>query len=473
MKKQILVLGAFLMLTAALTAQSDEDLFGSADDDFFGDDGIVELDETDTTTTAAEETKKGVLFETGSIKVGGNYSTSLSNSTTLYADDEKKFSEHLSESTLTPTASAYLSVDARPSQTLRMYTKFGLAYPFTTDAYSYLTTTDMDLSFLGMPQLAGVSLPYPTGVNTTVADWLQLKELFTDFSIADRAFFRFGLHTVTWGTGYFFSPVSDMINTSSINPEDTSAQVEGSLNLRTQITFKNTQDCLWFYVIPDTNFLSDFSNATYTKYTALAGKADLVFGGWEFGLGGFWKYENAPKAMITTSGSLGKLSIFGEGVYSYGSATEWSNNKEWNDKTNIFQATIGCSYMWKTPSIMVATQYYYDGNKSDMTHQYFTYGHNIAALATFGRIFGTKDVTATVFGMVNIGKEELPDAYKTYLEAYGISSYLSAATFSALMSYSPISEFTISAGPYLTWQKLDKAPNVALKLTCKLGGGKF
>ena len=85
-----------------------------------------------------------------------------------------------------------------------------------------------------------------------------------------------------------------MINTSSIDPENTSAQVDGSLNLRTQIVLPNTQNCLWFYVIPSTDFKPETTADTYLRDTALAAKADLVFGNWEFGIGGFYntrKYD--------------------------------------------------------------------------------------------------------------------------------------------------------------------------------------
>jgi hypothetical protein len=94
-----------------------------------------------------------------------------------------------------------------------------MAYPFKSTANSDISST-----------LLGSNFVFST-ISTTVNDWFNIKEIFSDFSIKDRVFFRFGLHTVTWGTGFFFSPVSDIINTSSINPEDTDEQVNGSLNL--------------------------------------------------------------------------------------------------------------------------------------------------------------------------------------------------------------------------------------------------
>ena len=462
MKKTLSIFIVLTLFSVSLTAQSDDDLFGG-DDDLFFDDGIEEVADV----SAKSDLSKGVLFESGSIKIGGNFNMGLSTMTTLYADDDKDFGEHFKDTTLTPSAGAYLTVDARPSQTLRMYSKFGIAYPYTSRALSLADTTLFTNPFTQEESAY-------TTVNTSITDWLSLKELFTDFSIADTAFFRFGLHTVTWGTGYFFSPVSDIINTSSINPEDVDAQVNGSLNLRTQIVIPGSQNCLWFYVIPSTDFINASTVDSYARDTALAGKADLVFGLWEFGLGGYWKYQNAPKAMLTATGSLKNYSLFGEFVYQYGAVSEWAVNTDWEDKTNIIQATAGFSRYWKNQNILLAAQYYYDSNDKDMQHQYLTLGHNIAAIANFGRIFGRTDITASLFAMANFGKDDLPDYMKALLSQNGTSaSFINAMTLSAQMFVSPINELKFGLGPYITFQDYDTAPNVALKLTATLGGGKF
>lgn len=469
--KKIFVTAIFLTFCfVSISAQSDdfsnEDFFSSDDslfsDDVFSEDslfadgdGIDEVNEV----SAKTDLSKGILFEDGSIKIGGNFTTSLETETVLYSEEDKSFGENLKDSVLTPTANANLIVDARPTQSLRMYTKFGIQYPYAVKEN------------LQNKNIFDQAVTLKTQV--TISDWFSLKELFTDFSIADTAFFRFGLHTVTWGTGYFFSPVSDLINTSSIDPENTSAQVDGSLNLRTQIILPNTQNCLWFYVIPSTNFNAGTTAETYVRDTALAAKADLVFGNWEFGIGGFYKYQNAPKAMLTASGSLKNVSVFGEIVYRYGADSEWLSKKDdWNDKTNIFQTTVGLSRYWKNPAITLAAQYYYDGNNKDMVHQYLTYGHNIAALVNFGKILGNTDFSASIFGMVNFGKEDLPPSLSAMLpQTY--ASLINTMTLSAMINYSPLSTIKIGMGPYITWKSFDNNPTVSLKLSASLGGGKF
>lgn len=441
----LLIIG---LLTAFAFAQSDDDLFGGSDDDLFTDDSIVEVKDV----SAKSDLSKGVIFDTGSIKVGGSLSAGITTNTVLYSPEENDLGKNIYASTLKPDLSAMLSVDARPTETLRIYTKFGFAYPFQNKATA-------------------------NGNSIVIADWFKLKELFTDFSLKDTAFFRFGIHTVTWGTGYFFSPVSDMINTSSIDPENPEKQVDGALNLRTQIVFPNSQNCLWFYVIPSTNFTNQTAES-YMRETALAGKFDLLIGNWEFGIGGFYKYQNAPKAMLTATGSLRKIGFFGEFVYSYGSASEWARNNNWDDKTSIIQATAGFSYMWKEPQITLAAQYYFNGNDKDPA-AYVIGGHNIAALLSFGKLFNNKDFTASIFAIGNFGRKEMTAAEREMLKLSGATDEMLAAvsgtalTSTAMLYYSPINELKVGLGPSITFKTFEANPTISLKLSATLGGGKF
>src|SRR5574344_722953 len=451
----------------------------SSDDDMFADDTLVDMNgnsaedsSTSSTSTASTNTPSsasstlkatdlahGIIFQTGAVKVGGTFTMSASTLTTLYDDSDASFKDNVYNTTLTPTATGELTVDARPTQTLRMFAKFGMKYPYTVIAY---TTTSTYLH----PNATHPTVTDATSISlTNIINSFYVKELFTDFSLKDRVFFRFGLHTVTWGTGYFFSPVSDMINTSAIDPEDPTAQVNGALNLRTQITFPGTQNCLWMYVIPDTTL----NTATYAydaRKTAFAAKGDILLGNWELGMGAFWKYENAPKGMLTASGSIinSKVSVFAEGVYSYGSETEWKANTGWDDKSNIFQATVGASYYWKTPQITFAAQYYYDNNEDDDATT--TKGHNIAGTIAFAKI-GTTNLTGNIFGIFHLGCDT--DPIITPAGTYTPSR----AIVSASLTYSPIDNLSLSAGPYVTIHTFDEAPTVALKLTATLGGGKF
>lgn len=448
MKKLFTVLILLNLIAIAAFAQFE-------DDDFFFDDGIEEV----TSVSASSDLSKGILFENGSVKIGGSLSSSISTMTTLFSSEDKSFSDNLADTTLTPTLNSTLSIDARPVQDLRIYTKFAFNYPFTS---------------VGTGK---ISDPPLTVVPVAISDYLNVKECFTDFSVADRAYFRFGIHTVSWGTGFFFSPVSDIINTSSINPEDTDAQVDGCLNLRAQITFPDSLNCLWLYAVPSSDFKAN--------KTAFAAKYEFLIGGWEIGTGAYYKYEAAPKAMITASGSLKKMTIFGEALYQYGGNSEWEADSSWNNKSSIFQATVGVSYFWKDPQITLAAQYYYDGNDVDKLNSVpgifipeFYQGHNIAFITNFGKIGDVKDLSISLFGMMNFGRNDVfvTTAGLSQLGAMDLKESdinLPVATFSATANYSVNSALSFGAGPYITVTDWDEKPVVALKLSAKLGGGNY
>ena len=483
--KKILFVLSILFLSFGLYAQSDDDLFGGsdealfgADDDLFGDDSISEVSDV----AAKSDLSKGVIFDTGTIKIGGSLNAGLSTETVLYSPDEDKedLGENIHNTKLDPDLSAMLSVDARPAENLRMYTKFGFEYPFKDRVETTLHFTPLSLS----PELP--ALQFATSAETTIEDWFKIKEVFTDFSYMDTAYFRFGIHTVTWGAGYFFSPVSDMINSSSIDPEHPEKQVDGSLNLRTQIIIPNSQNCLWFYVIPSTNFTNQ-TGESYARETALAGKADILIGNWEFGLGGLWKYQNAPKAMLTATGSLKKISFFGEFVYSYGAFSEWQKNTDWDDKTNIFQATAGFSYYWKEPKINLAAQYYFESNDKDFAKKVTQYGHNFALMASKGDLFKNPDLSLSLFAMANFGHKEATT--DDILEMYEMAAMLSPAeledaakeasnlmpalTANLTLNYTPFRDATFGIGPSISFKDFETKPTVSLKLSATLGGGKF
>lgn len=492
MKRKIFLVLVTALLSAAIFAQSDDDLFGDdsftsyKDDDLFGDDNDLfgsddDLFSGDTIqkvsdVSAKSDLSKGVIFDSGSIKVGGSLNAGLSTNTILYAPDNTDLGDNIHNTKLSPDLSAMLSVDARPTDNLRMYTKFGLAYPFENRVYTQLQFTPV--VFQIMPTMPVINLPLATSAESTILDWFKLKELFTDFSMYDRAFFRFGIHTVTWGAGHFFSPVSDMINSSSIDPENPDKQVDGSLNLRTQVVFPGTQNCLWFYVVPSTNFVNQTAES-YARDTALAGKYEFLIENWEVGLGGLWKHNTAPKGMLTLSGSFKKLSLYGEFVYSHGAMSEWLDNDDWEDKTGIFQAVGGFMYIWKDPGITLMGEYYFNSNYLDSPYKNIIYGHNIAAMLNFSELFGNKDFSASLFAMSNLGRKEYTSEELELMKLYGMSQSdidaISGSTLntSLMTYYKPIKEMTFGVGPTVKFKDFETNPTVSLKFTVNLGGGKF
>lgn len=448
MKKIIKITAAAVLMVIASAAS-----ISAEDDDLFGDTVIDATTQTNTpgggassgsTSATQSDTSSdlahGTIFQTGTVKVGGQFDMKLTSLTVFNRDTSA--GESVRQTVLNPLADALFTIDARPSENLRMYFKGGIHYPYLTEENA--TVSDILTS---------------SNTEKYMQNLFYVKELFTDFALGDAAYFRFGKQTITWGTGYFFSPAGNTVNLSAIDPEDTTKQVEGPLALRTQIVFSGSQNCIWAYMIPDSSLFSvssttDSTKTTYTMAsdTAFAAKGDVVFGGWELGLGAYYKYESAPKGIFTASGTLfNKVSTFAECVYAYGTDTSWSNDVNWDGKDSIWQATAGGSYTWKEPQITFAAQYYYDGNDEDSWDTY-THGHNIAALVSFAKVF-TTDLTASVYGDVNFGAD--------------------LCIASAMLYYSPINEITLGAGPYVVWSSFDESPDAALKLSAELGGGKF
>ena len=464
MKKISLMLLGLVLLLSSAAAQSDDDLFGS-DDDFFDDFMIEEVEDV----SAKTDLSKGILFDNGSVKIGGSLSASASISTIVYKENTE-FKDNLKATTLTPSLGSSITIDARPNQDLRLFSRFNIDYPFSGNV-------------------------------------VKVKEMFTDFNAGDYTSFRFGLHTVTWGTGLFYSPVSDMINTSSIDPEHRDEQVDGSLNLRTLINIPGTMNNLWFYVIPD-------SGTWQARDTALAVKGEFVFGGWELGAGAFYKYNSAPRAMLTASGSIEKWGLFGEAVYQYGSDREWLEKQSFDDKKSVFKATAGFMRSWSDPNIMLLAQYYYDGNDFDASTlndcifylsnmslvmaEYGTKGHNAALSLGFSKLFGNNDLSLSLLGIANFTKPGLIDPNDpsiNFMAAMlnnnpenpkagdqfkaGINEAINAlkasprGIFSVSLNYAFNDNASLGFGPYITVVDWKKAPTVAMQINFSLGGGKF
>ena len=128
--------------------------------------------------------------------------------------------------------------------------------------------------------------------------------------------------------------------------------------------------------------------------------------------------------------------------------------------------------------ISLAAQYYFNGNDKDL-ESHLIGGHNIAAMANFGKILGNKDFTASLFAMANFGREEYGDMEMAAFKMMGASdedlSKISGTSLmtTAMIYYSPIKDMKLGMGPVLTFKTFDEKPTVAMKLTATLGGGKF
>ena len=233
------------------------------------------------------------------------------------------------------------------------------------------------------------------------------------------------------------------------------------------------------------------------QYTAGAAKAEFVFGDWELGVGGWYRYEKAPRFITTLSGSIaGKVAVFAEGVFAWGSDyTYYKNDATLTPYTvknkPFFQATLGGSYSNADSHTMLAFQYYYNGFGYANTkaadriidsavaladpRNHFTpeeaknileKSREVAAIGNRGQHYiaftvsqnkiGTEDLTANLFQQFAISELE---GLTTLSLNWRIFKFVQMST-GPIFSY-PLSPASHSKG------------SIGYNLSFKLGGGKF
>ena len=348
------VIGFAAAQEAGGNASLEDELFGGDSEAVVTPEQANAENEKDPLRLKGDLNSATLSLENTKLRIGGSLNSELGlkyvwEDPYTKKDDYKKAFLNPQNAVLRPTLGASLFFDARPIQNLKLYGKFLFAFPFEKS--------------LGGTFLVPKSLVPPNGteipINVNGSPNIKIWELYTDFSVKDTAFFRFGKHTVKWGTGYFYSP-ADVINLSRIDPQKPTEDREGPVSLRTHIVIPKTQYNIWLYLLPDTTYFKP-------QHTAAAAKAEFVFGDWELGLGGWYRYEKAPRFITTLSGSIaGKVAVFAEGVFAWGSDYTYHRNdstfSEYTEKNKpFFQATLGGAYSNAKSHTSLSFQYYYNG----------------------------------------------------------------------------------------------------------------
>jgi hypothetical protein len=331
MKKALIFLSILMAVTMMVPAQSEEDLFGSSEEDLFGseddlfgsEDSLVEEQESSDT-----DMSELLLVDDEVVRIGGSYNLGFSTGSTIEESNEWNF---------TPDMSATLYLDARPDADIRFFTKASVNYPFTENE-------DEDWSF---------------------DDIIQINEMFSDFNIGESLFLRAGKQTINWGVGRYFSP-ADLLNLTEIDPEDPDAELEGPLSVKMHLPVESNNFYL-YTVVPEG--IEDPSDLI------VAPKAEVLIDSTELGVGAYYRYNQAPSAMLTFTSAIGDVDLFGEGVVQYGSDKTFVDEEssvyslETYDDKLFFKATLGASYMWNHEesdfSISASGQYYYNGEGYD------------------------------------------------------------------------------------------------------------
>lgn len=349
------LLAAFALSGTALSAQ---DAFTVSEDDLFAFDDIIEVIEDSGSQNIVDS-----LLVSESLRIGGSFS---GNATVRAIWDDPwngDFFEGTEDFTLLPSLNASLFFDARPSAGSRFYGSFRTSWPFETSSRVLTSAEYVPAVTAGSLELAPPRIS-STSTSITTPN-VKVFELFSDFNWDGKAFFRFGKQTVSWGVGYFFSP-ADVMNLQVIDPENPTEQREGPVTLRLHVPVPRTQHNLWAYAIVDSTSMKPYD-------TAAAAKVEFVLGAWEFGVGGWYKNERPLRGMLTASGSLGKLGLFGEAYLARGSDRSWVTevspalaasqfvSRKEDKESAFFKGTAGFTYSNSAHKISLAGQYLYDG----------------------------------------------------------------------------------------------------------------
>ncbi len=191
-------------------------------------------------------------------------------------------------------------------------------------------------------------------------DWdIGIFELFSDFQYKDLIFFRAGKQTVQWGVGYFFSP-ADVLNLVSIDPEDPEAEREGPIAVKTHFPFSAHN--AYLYLV---------ANDILKPYEiAAAPKLELLLGNYELGIGAFYQTDLTPKGMLTLTGPLWELDLFGEAMIQWGSDRTFVDFNSppttyTIEKELLFSGTVGFSYLNSDWNLSLFAQYFFNGQGYD------------------------------------------------------------------------------------------------------------
>ncbi len=321
----------FLVLfagSAALFAQE----FDFDDDAMFQDDMIQEVDEEE------QQDRSRDLLSSDQLDIGGRLHSSLQ---AMWGwqqapDSWEVFTQDTNHS-VGFRLGADVFLDARPSESLRVFGKARTDYPFGENAGD------------GVNSGAGTSA-------------IEIFELFSDVNWEERIFFRVGKQTVTWGTGYFWSP-ADVLSLVPIDVEEPEAEREGPLAIKASVPF--AEHSLDMYLIGDTAVQSVLD-------LGFAARTILYINPVEFRLGTAYQRDNPARFTGAVTLPYGDIIGFGEGRISLGRAEQrLSRNADiqlgedpylLEDDDDVYlSGTIGFRWMPQRWNLSLIGQYLYQG----------------------------------------------------------------------------------------------------------------
>ncbi len=451
----------------------------SSDDSLFGAETVTQ---SATDATASAPQKDFLKYDV--TKVGGRIDGSLG-WTATWADPWAKTIDPSSPivNTLSPSLSGAVKITAKPSTDFGVNMEFRTNNPFTAATTSSSQTAQSGLASLGGSYALTTNIP-----NITV--W----SLYSKFTWNDTLNFSFGKQPLAWGVSKsFFQPADDIFALSAVDYTNTGADRQGPIAFKAQYGIPLTMTNFYFYAgVPDkTNpVLGDM------RYAA---KAETSIGNSEVAVGGYYSWNDHPRALLMGTTGFGNLNFFGEAIGKWGSERYFLSpatpaypglpaataaqkaDQLW------FSGTLGAYYIDSDNNITVTASYYYngEGQAGVSSETYFTYislypsqfdrmhfGTHYAAASFSKAKLLVDELTFSVYGIGDLSDQSFLVAPSL---TWAFFDYLNVALGSTLTFGPDGSEYpTLMSTTFATRSNnLMGKPSASVSLTATLGSGAF
>jgi hypothetical protein len=228
-------------------------------------------------------------------------------------------------------------MDARPNERVRGFVLgrmvFDPTLPASASNSSSIGAVSATGSTSGSQSLASL-FQQPTRGPT-----VNLDQLWLNFDVAHRVFVTAGKQHVRWGTGHFWAP-TDFLHLRPRNPLDVFDARTGTTMLKLHVPIESRAWNFYGYLLTESN------TATQTLGSvAAAGRAELVLGPSELGLGVLAQRQHKAKLAADLSFGIGDFDVYGEaGLRSGGEIDRVSYNPD------AVLPTPDTPPSWQTPS---------------------------------------------------------------------------------------------------------------------------
>ena len=189
-------------------------------------------------------------------------------------------------------------------------------------------------------------------------DDIAVKEMFVDFNIKNKVYFRTGKQVLVWGRSYLWNP-SDLINIEKNTFLTRIGAREGTYGLKMHIPF-GTQYNIYGFV--DTNTASEIGGAGKLEF--IVGRTEMAFSAW-------YKRNYKPVGAYDFSTRIFGIDIRGEAALAYqdntnrirvidGILEQYKEDDKWKPKASI---NFGRAFDYKeeVDKIMLNLELYYNG----------------------------------------------------------------------------------------------------------------